>query len=672
MPEDMSPEQNAYPHLFEPITIGGVTFKNRIWTAPAAVHLMQGREEYPNDASYAYYSAKAAGGAAVITYSAQNMDLAAPYDGIHAHENILHPENHRFFSQFTDMIHFHDAKASLELLAFQHHGTTEDGRTIIYSLNGGDDDQGNPTVMITTAAMETIARQYADAAEAAVACGFDMLLIHAGHGLLLSQFLSPVLNQRSDEFSYEPVENRVRFLSMILDAIRARVGRRILIELRISGDEMSGDRGYHVEDCIDVLKQVQDRIDIAHVSTGLFYNGSENITHPSEFLPHGCNVKYAAAVKASPDIHIPVLTLGALQEPEQMEEIIASGQADLVAMARGLIADAQRVTKFRENRADEAIPCIRCFHCLDYRRARTFACSVNPTVGRESRLPVLERHSHPGTGKRVVIVGGGPAGMTAALTAVEKGHHPILLESSDHLGGLLRYSQSIAFKHDLTAFMDYQIHMVKKRNIDVRLNCEATPEYIRSLRPDAVVAAVGSHPYLPPIPGISSTTLGTPQADGPMVITALQAYGPRWGEACEGMRVVVIGGGLVGCETALHLATTRHAHVTVIEGRSAMATEAMYLNRDALMDRLAACSVRTITQATCTAVRRTVVFRDADGAEHHEDCDMVIVAAGMRPNAVEAEQFRGSAPVFSRIGDCMHAASLLNATRTGYDAIARL
>lgn len=171
-------------------------------------------------------------------------------------------------------------------------------------------------------------------AEAALKCGFDMLFIHGGHGLCLSQFYSPVINKRDDEFGPQCLENRMRFADMILDAIRERVGRKLLIEYRISGDELWPDgRGYHVEDCIQMIEHLQDRIDIAHISTGAFYNGTENITHPTEFLPHGCNAKFAAAVKADPRIKIPVLTLGAFQDADLIEQTLAEGKADMVSMA---------------------------------------------------------------------------------------------------------------------------------------------------------------------------------------------------------------------------------------------------------------------------------------------------------------------------------------------------
>ena len=252
-----------YPHIFSPIKIGNVIFKNRIWSAPAGVHLLYGEENYPSEAAVAYYARKAAGGAACITYSAQNMDLEAPYDGIHAYERIVNPETHRFFSQLTDAIHMQDAKASLELLAFQYHHKDENGDLKTLSVNGGFDEMMQiKTVAFTREDIERIAKTYGDVAEAALKCGFDMLLIHGGHGLSLSQFYSRIMNHRTDEFGSDTLENRMRFADMILDEIRARVGKKLLIEYRISGDELSGEDGYHIEDCIEMLKHIQDRIDI--------------------------------------------------------------------------------------------------------------------------------------------------------------------------------------------------------------------------------------------------------------------------------------------------------------------------------------------------------------------------------------------------------------------------
>ena len=326
--------EQRYPHLFSPITIGGVTFKNRIWSAPAGTHLLSGLEEYPNEAVIAYYANKAKGGSANLSFSAQNMDLERPEDDYHSRENILPKGNHKMWRQLTDAVHYYGAKISLELLAFEYHGRNESGDLVSYTVNG----HGPQYPILTRPVMEHIVSTYAEAAEAALDSGFDMLLIHGGHGLVLSQILSPRFNTRQDEFGGS-LENRARFPLMILDAIRQRVGRKLLIEYRISGSELT-QGGFEVADCIDFLELIQDRIDIAHISCGSFYSQTEHIVHPTNFLKAGCNAYLARAVKESGRIRLPVLTLGAFQHPELMEQTIATGGADLIAMARGTIADA--------------------------------------------------------------------------------------------------------------------------------------------------------------------------------------------------------------------------------------------------------------------------------------------------------------------------------------------
>ena len=654
--------QSKYPHIFSPIKIGNVIFKNRIWSTPGGVHLLYGREPYPNEHAADYYYAKARGGAACITYSAQNMDFEMPYDPVHAAENILKYESHRFFSEFTAGIHACGAKVSLELLAFAYHGHDHQGNLITYSVNGDPMPDGSPTVKFTRDALAAIAKTYGDTAEAALACGFDMLCIHAGHGLCMSQFLSKFANRREDEFGGS-LENRMRFVDMVLDEIHARVGRKLLIELRISGDEMFSEPGvgYKVEDCIEMLKYIQDKIDIAHISNGMFFSGTGNITHPTEFLPEGVNAYLAKAVKACPDIHVPVLTLGAFQTPEAVEAALADGTADLVGMTRGLISDAARVNKWRDGLEDECIPCIRCIHCLDYSRAPIFSCSVNPTVGRESRLPFF---CEPvGEKKKVVIVGGGPAGMQCAMQCADRGHDVTIVERAGELGGKLVFSRQVSFKSCLAAFLDYQVRMVAKKGVRVLLNTEATPESIAAMEPDVVLSAVGADPVLPPIPGIH----------GEQVITAEEAY-RLVKEGRDLGRVAVLGGGLVGCETALHLTLDRGyaGKVTLVEMTDEIARDEMHLTREAMMDRIND-TMTVHTNAVCTEITpQGLVFTDQEGMTQTVDADTVIVAAGMRPRLDEAMSFAGCARAWEQIGDCITPSNVRNAVRTGYDAANRI
>lgn len=643
-----------YPHLFSPITIGGVTFKNRIWSAPAGTHLLAGLEEYPNEAVIAYYANKAKGGSANITFSAQNMDIYKPQDDVHAHENIFPQKNHRMWRQLTDAVHYYGAKISLELLAFEYHGYDEDGNLVSYTVNG----HGKKYPMLTRPVMERIAGTYADAAEAALDCGFDMILIHGGHGLVLSQMLSPKYNTRTDEFGGS-LENRAKFAIMILDAIRQRVGRRLLIEYRVSGSELTPG-GFTERDCVAFLKLIQDRIDIAHISCGSFYSETEHIMHPNNFLPAGCNAYLARAVKESGEIHIPVLTLGAFQDPALMEETIKTGGADLVAMARGTISDAFVPDKALHGKADEIIPCIRCFHCLDYGRNTAFACSVNPTVGREYRLKLLEEP--PAGQKNVVIVGGGPAGMQAAITAARRGHRVTLLEKADHLGGKLIFSRQAEFKKDLEKFMDYQIHMLEKLNVDVRLGTEATPELVSSMSPDAVLAAVGADPIIPPIPGV----------DGGNVITAERCYEMGLSGEDMGQRIAILGGGLVGCETALYLAMYLGKDVTLIEMTGAVAQEEYSIPRQALVEHMDE-YVTYYCGVKCTAITdEGMEVADSYGNRALIPADTVVLAAGMRARQREAEQFRGLSLFFEPIGDCVVAKNVRGATRSGYDAASRI
>ncbi len=643
--------ERSYPHMLSPVRIGGVEFRNRVWSATAAMFLLMDDTRNITDETVAYYRRKAAGGTACVTVSAQDMDLWAPPNPYHGNLNILDVSSHDSWRALTAAIHEEGARASLELLAFGYSLPDPDGRPVRYGVMGGRGERA-----LDREAMERIAALYGSAAACARDCGFDAVLVHGGHGLPLGQMISSAFNRRTDEFGGS-LENRARFPLMILDAIQERVGRDLLIEYRISGDEYSGaDGNFGIEECAAFLKLVQDRIDIAHVSAGGFATGTDDLMAPSQFEDAGRNVYLAEAIKADPDIHLPVLTLGALQMPDDIERVIAEGKADLVAMARGTIADPCVVRKAASGRADEVIPCIRCFHCLDYGRASELACSVNPTVGREVGLPAADDVEPAEVSKRLVVVGGGPAGMQAAITARRRGHEVVLLEKGDRPGGTLALFDGVPFKRDLCSFRDYLIRMVGRLGVDVRLGCEATPELVAAFSPDAVIAATGASYLRPDVPGIN----------GENVITASDVY--RAGEKLEGDSFVVIGGGETGCETGVYLAETLGKGTVYVTKRGGeFAPSAGPIARGALMKHLQK-SCLPVARTHVREVREGSVIAEQAGYSYELPADKVVLACGMEPNADAAARLDCGSWELHVIGDCAKVGSVRTAVRQGFDA----
>lgn len=374
--------------------------------------------------------------------------------------------------------------------------------------------------------------------------------------------------------------------------------------------------------------------------------------HPTIFAQPRNNAYLARKIK---EIGVPqkVLTLGAFTQPEDMEKTLADGEADIISMARATIADPALPNKAKFGKTDEIIPCIKCFNCLDHSRQQLYRCGVNPTVGREQFLK--NHRANPTHAKKIAIIGGGPAGMAAAIYAANLGHIPTIFEKGDHLGGKLVPASVASFKYDLRRFLDYQKHMVDKLMVEVRLNTEATPEMIRREGFDVVLPAVGARAFMPPIPGI----------DGKNVMAAEECYDKP---QSLGENIVIIGGGEIGCETALFL-KEQGKKVTVIEMLPELSPETFHLTRDIMLWRMEK-EVAAFTGASCKEImEHTVRFVDRDGVEQTLPCDNVIISAGMRPRSQEAEAFQDAAPEFRAIGDCTIAKNVRIATQTAFDAV---
>lgn len=647
-----------YPHIFQPLKVGNVTFKNRIFTAPSMSHMLQNNAPTcPEPAMVRNYLEKAKGGVAQVECGGQQVNFPGR-NPIHSNFDIEDPTGWRNFIHFTDAIHSYDCKCSYELIHFGGEGeyTPEAiAKGPVYACSEFTRKDGLHFSEIPLEEMEKLADRYASLAACVKKCGFDTLLIHGGHGTLLQEFLSPRSNHRTDEFGGS-LENRARFPMMVLDRIREKVGRDLLIEYRISGSECVPG-GFEVEECVEFFKLIQDKIDIAHISAGVVREPRlRAITHPSGFLPDGCNIHLAEAVKKCPDIHIPVLGLGAFQDPQLIDDTLAAGKCDIIAMARGTIADPHTIRKAKQGKVDEIVPCIKCFRCLDeFKDTHQYVCSVNPEAGREDytemMIPkVYDKHN-------VAIIGGGPAGMKCAMEASKRGHKVTLFEKETTLGGQLKDAAFMSFKYDLLKYTRYLIrHVQNDENIKICIGVTATPEMIASMGFDTVIAAVGAEPLIiKSIPGIT----------GPNVMTVGEAF---FSGRPLGHNIVVIGGGQAGCEVGVHFSTKGH-EVTILEMQKTLCPDAMRTYREELQGQVGDHCKAAITGGKCTSITETGVnYVDQDGNEHFLEADTVIVAMGMKALNDHAESFRDTCQNFRAIGDCVKVSNVQKAVRAGYDA----
>ena len=643
--------KRKYPHLTSPITVAGVTFRNRMFSAP------MGGTDITNDGcigpkSTAFYELRAKGGAGAVTVS--ECMVHPQTDGSHAYHLDPAILNSLACATYTaDAIRRHGAMPSLELShSGMFAGTYMTDKSRQKSMNqwGPSDTvraDGVPVKALTQDLIDDIVRAYGDVAAMAKRAGFEMVMIHGGHGWLINQFLSPLFNKRTDEYGGS-LENRCRLAKEVLASVRKAVGPRFPIEFRMSGSEFV-EGGYGLEEGIAIAKEVEDYVDILHVSAGT-YQKTFGITHPSMFEDHGRNVFLAAEIKKH--VHVPVATLGGLNDPAQMEEIIASGQADIVYMGRALLADPFLPRKVAENRDDEIVRCLRCFTCMAERAATsTRRCTVNPLIGRE--LEGDEIQPAP-VKKKVLVVGGGPGGLYAAYTAARRGHQVVLCEKEAELGGILRSEQGIPFKREMYLLAGTYEKLARKAGVEIRLNTEVTPDLADRMEPDAVIIAAGSRPLVPPIPGL----------DGDKVVIVNNYYRQK---DKVGDRVVVMGGGLAGCECAVHLGQ-EGKHVELIEMRDSLAPDANVRHRPLLLDQIDRCVTVHTGYKAVRVTDQGVVCQDREGQEVLVEGESVICALGQRSRTDVVEALQDSAPFVRVIGDAAKVSTITNAVYWGYHA----
>jgi 2,4-dienoyl-CoA reductase-like NADH-dependent reductase (Old Yellow Enzyme family)/thioredoxin reductase len=637
------PMKRRFPNLFSPLKVGNVTLKNRIISAPMTFPILTADGCLTPEA-IAFYELRAKGGAAVVTVSELIVHGAT---GKYYPVQVLSdaPNSKDTLATAARAVKRHGAIPSMEICHGGKYALTNPQNPISYGpsdefKNGIQTAREMPRELI-----KEIIEAYGKAASLCKEAGFEMLLIHAGHGWLLQQFLSPESNKRTDEYGGS-MENRAHLALEVIDKVRFAVGPEFPLELRMSAEEYLDD-GYSFDDAIKFAKLVEAKIDLLQVSTGA-HEGSFDRTHPSAFMERGVNVHYAEVIKKN--VSIPVSTIGALNEPEMMEDIIASGKADAVEMARALLADPYLPKKALMGRDDEIVRCYRCYVCMAERMTTGLRiCAVNPVIGSEYETNNIKSTVRP---KNVLIAGGGPGGMQAAITAAERGHNVILCEKSGKLGGALNSVKGVPFKEDLYGFIAVKALLMEKAGVDVRMNTEVTPDLVKGIKPDVLIIAVGAEPIIPPIPGINNSN----------VLTA-NDLPEKYDQV--GHKVVILGGGLVGCETAVHMAQ-EGKDVTVIEMLREICPDANMRYRPLLLDQLKKSVVcRTKTRGV-RITKKGLVCADEDGDEILFDADTIICAVGQRPLRDVAERLRDCAKEAIEIGDCLKPGSVTEAVFRGY------
>ena len=632
------------PKALTPVRIGNVLLKNRIVSAPTTMHSLSNGELYPTEDAISFFESRARAGVGMVTVAGLKVGKDVADDGQNTAWDVNQPNHRNKLMELVERVHFYGAKISMELIGIFPEGyTVSDGCSIMGWATGHE---------ITREAMEAFKEEWAQAAADLVDCGFDAVLIHAGHSVPLAQFLSPLTNKRTDEYGGS-TENRCRYLIEILDAIRARAGKKLLIEVRISGTEFE-EGGIDIDEGIRIGELLQDHLDILQVSAGMHNPKWMTWVHPCGFRPPMPNVCVAEAFKKTGKFHVPIVTLGAIDSLESAEQIIADGKADLVTMARSLIADPELIHKGMAGKTEDVTPCIKCMRCHDSTvYGHHFQCAVNPTAGLEASLRKLVQE--PGECKKVAIIGGGPAGMKAACVASDRGHQVTLFEATNRLGGMLHYAGYFSFKYPVKDYMNWLIGQVNKRPIDVKLGTKATPETVQGY--DAVLVAIGAEPLILPVPGVEQAKV------------AIETLGH---EEELGSSVILIGGGQVGCETALHYAKLGKK-VTVMEMQSELAPDASTTGRNELLTEIAAePNFIPLTGAKCVSLTATSVTYEKDGKQETITSDSVVLSAGMKAKTQEADSFIGTALAFAEIGDCVRARTVEYATKEAYYAAVNL
>ena len=652
-----------YPHLFSPLTINGMTIKNRIIMPPMGTNLASLNGEVTQE-QIDYYELRARGGTGLITIENICIDFPFASNGT----TQLRIDNDQYIPRLfklTETLHKHSACVSIQL---NHAGASAyayrlNGEMPLSSSSTPSKKNGNIPRPMTHDEIYHAVDKFGDAAERVRRAGFDCVEIHAGHSYLISQFLSPLFNKRTDEFGGS-VENRARILTLIVDKVRACVGPRFPVSLRISADDFL-EGGNTLEDSLRILELCEEKVDIINVSAA--QNDNLNFQIDQMSLEDGWKRYLSRAVRDK--FHKPTVIAGNIRTPKVAEDIIASGDADLIAIGRGLIAEPEWVQKVQSGNERLMRKCISCnIGCADHRiaRSRPLRCSINPDIihGDAYKQQRVIRDTN------VVVIGAGTAGMEAACTAAEVGCHTWLLEEKHSIGGLASEISLLPEKKRIADFPQFMKNRIASLdNLMLQVGKRATVASVSALRPNLIVNATGSVPLLPPIEGLRENI----DVEGGNVfsITNMIHHLDQFADA-TGKRIAVVGAGAVGLDVIEYF-SARGASAVLIEMQDAPGRDLDIITKNAMLTMLDEHHVEQHMRTQLVAVTPThFTVKNTDGA-FDIPFDYGFVCLGMRANSAglnEIEQWaRANNVKIMNIGDSLMARRIIDGVREGRNVL---
>lgn len=650
-----------YPKIFEPITVKRMTIRNRIAMTPMGTNYGETSGEMSNR-HMNYYSLRAKGGVGLIILENANVEYPVGSNGT-SQIRIDHDSFMPRYYQLVENLHKNGATVAIQI---NHAGASASsartGMETVSSSNIPTKVGGEvPRPMTREEILHTV-KKYGEAAKRVQAIGFDAVEIHCGHSYLMSQFISPYYNKRTDEFGGS-MENRLRFPRMVLEEVRRQVGPWFPIIVRVSAEERVPD-GNTLEDTLKYLEYLDEFVDIYDVSCGL--NPSLQYQIDSNFLPDGWRAYQARAVKEK--FGKPVINAGNYRDPAVVEKVLESGDVDIVGMGRGLIADPEWVNKVKNGEEDMLRKCISCnVGCAGNRIGvnRPIRCTVNPAVPEGDVYKKLKVKKNC----NVVVVGAGTAGMEAACTAAEVGCNVFVLEKQDHIGGLSSFISDLPSKSRMKDFPTYlERRAAKLPNLYLFLNTEATLDKIKTFKPDVVVNATGSVPLVPPIPGLKKNiAAGNVSTIFDMINDVNAGKYPE--EACKGKKVVVMGGGSVGLDVVEYFAP-RDAECSIVDMLPQIGMMADPITKCSMRETHDTYGVKEYVNTALQEVKENAfVVKTPEGNIEELTFDLGFNCLGMRANnpILEAleQEFGGTDTVVYNIGDSVRARRIMEGTMDG-------